>query len=205
VRQHEELQELVKAGQIVAVGRGTPGQGTRRYTWTPQQHPEVTALIQAVDAQLAPLRRERSWCRRHRVEALADIMPGRYRRWGHRVMVALDVSGSTAHLLDVLGGLGTWLSQQDDIETVRVVWADEARVVEDWSSAWPDVGYGTRVQSIRSLLAEQEADVLVVATDNLIVDHHPAFSVPTVWAVAGDGPDAPYGHTVRLSSSGEGK
>jgi hypothetical protein len=172
--------ELVRAlgAPAPSCGQDQPGRsGWPSFEVQPNAAREL--LAQLVGLYSARRTRRRSWQRPGR---LPYLIRGATRERALHVLLALDVSGSTASIEAVLTGAARWLELDPRFTTSWAVWADRAALTPgpSASGARPEVGGGTQVQSLWQLVNNMadRPDAVVVATDGEVYDWSPLPPVP---------------------------
>jgi predicted metal-dependent peptidase len=193
----EEIQSQIESMIQEAIGKGN---GTNRPIGKPlpKEVKAIRAVLDKIEAVHATKTRHiRSWRRPGRL----PVLRGSYRQLVTKIAACCDVSGSTHSIVDVLSGVTFWLQKEEEYETLPVVWASTAEVInsfEDTSEA--SVGWGTAVQNLFDLLKKEQVDVAVIATDGYIDDWYPEPPFPVVWVLPGrnDRINIPYGTTIVI-------
>lgn len=147
---------------------------------TPAHLEALRKVLAALDSGRGPRRRfGRSWMRPGRIEGLR----GSTRTPEEKVVIAVDVSGSTHEYHTLFRGVTRW-AERRGLEVVKILWATSAARVHRWDQE-TDVGGGTQVQSVWRLVEAENLHrhQVVVVTDGEVWDWEPC-SVPRLVVVS---------------------
>jgi hypothetical protein len=194
-------------GDAPLVGGRAPGQGgAGRRGWPPvEARPsplsEVLRRLAGHQRRLAQ-HRTRTWLRPGRMPGLTR---GVTRPPVLHVLLALDVSGSTAAIEPILAGVMAAVQHDARYSVQWAVWADRAATCAPPPAPRPDVGGGTAVRSLAELVRQRagEWDIVVVATDGEVADWPTSAPTAAPWIVVSPLRPTRWCEWVRLPKGGE--
>jgi hypothetical protein len=193
-------------GDAPLVGGRAPGQGgAGRRGWPPvEARPsplaEVLRRLAGHQRRLAQ-RRTRTWLRPGRMPGLVR---GVTRPPVLHVLLALDVSGSTAAIEPILAGVLAAVQHDQRYAVDWAVWADSAATCPPPPAPRPDVGGGTCIRSLAELVRQRADawDVVIVGTDGEVADWPSQAPTAAPWIVVAPLRPPRWCEWVRLPEAG---